>query len=743
MSVTLLVLLQARVLLALLPGDAAQQTPVFLLDPELTVTAPEAAVPFAGFNGSQIFYADGVRVTGMDPKTSLVRWQGGELKTVRYLVDFPERFLLVGEHVQMMSKKRGERLWDFPLNCFAGGECNADILARTDESILVGGFGKLYNMVIPVSLKDGKQIWPSWLTTCGIRKAALVGESLVIACTGERPLVQRIDLKTRITKFAVPSPLPGFSTEELYASSRYLFLVGALEGQSKLLVLDTESGALVARFGIKQSPGESGYLVSPDAGRFVPWQLRQGELVLWGIDAGTEKSLWQQKFPGGRIVGQVGAVAVILGTAQGGSRLIGLDLAEGKLNYDLQLPFPSPAVRLDGARLLMVQAGDPSFVLLDAASGGVTHLGTLAAPPAAAPGRLYFSMDSDRFVTLVDADLTLYTSGPLSSLLSALDDALSRGDAAEADRLHARLAPFRSVLAEASKADDQMTAFRWLLAETSLRKKQADVAVSLALKGIAAARERGLSRWFEPVARFALEAALGPQADTTREVALAAFALARDFALSPPAETVSLPPSDDVLVQFLAALAQSMSGTPEGADALDTIRRLHEVPRFAPLVEAHPFWTVFLVKDVETTLEAAAQAAEIGETGLAADLLRDLARLPMAARLFGDSFDPWLDAQGLYLMPPELQVERLPPLLKALSAQTRSAGKAVLEEADREACRLMCAAAARFCPGACVEEEDCAREQDACSRSCRNGKARFRPVRLNVPLDSQEVYKCR
>ncbi len=741
MSVALLVLLQAQLLLSTAAGETT--VPVQLLDPDFSVSAPEAAFPFAGFNGSHVFYADGVRVTGIDPKTSLVRWQGGELKTVRYLVEYAERFLLVGEHLQMLGKKRGELLWDFPLNCFEGGECNADVLARTDEFILVGGFGKIYNMVLPVSLQDGKQVWPSWLTTCGIRKAALVGDSLVIACSSDKPLVQRIDLKTRITRFAASSPVPGFVTEELYASARYLFLVGTVEGQSKLLVLDTEKGELVARFGIKQSPGESGYLVSPDAGRFVPWQLRQGELALWGIDAGTEKSVWQQKFPEGRIVGQVGATAVILAAGKGASRLVGLDLAEGKLAYDLELPYPSPSVRLDSGKLLMVQSGDPSFVLLKADTGEVTHLGTLRTVPAAAPTRLYFATGAGRFITLVDGEVTLYASGPIGTLLTALDEALARGDSAEADRLHSRLSPFRSVLPEATRADDQMTAFRWLLAEIALRKGQADEALGLARKGVSVAREQGLSRWFQPVARFALEAALGPSSDTTREVALDAFSLVRDFALAAPSESTPGAPSDAMLVQLLTALGQSMCGTPEGADALDAIRRLRDVPRLTPLIEAHPCWTIFMVRDVDTTLEAAAQAAEIGETGLAAELLRDLAKLPMAARLFGDSFDPWLDAQGLYLMPPELQVERLPPLLKALSGQARSAGRAILEEADREACRMACSTAALFCSGTCIEDKECEKEESACTRSCKNGKPRFRPVRMNVPIDSQEVYKCR
>ncbi|MBM4355658.1 MAG: hypothetical protein FJ109_18025 [Deltaproteobacteria bacterium] len=742
MSLALFFLLHARFFLAPLPAETSGPQAVLLLDPDYSAPAPDAAVPFAGFDGSHVFYSDGVGVTGVDPKTSLVRWQGGELKTVRYVVDYSERFLMVGEHAQMMSKKRGKRVWDFPLNCFSAAECNADILARTDDFILVGGFGKVYNMVVPVSLQDGKQLWPSWLTTCGIRKAALVADSLVLACASEKPLVQKIDLKTRLTRFAVPSPVAGFSTEDLYASNTYLFLVGTVEGQRKLLVLDTGSGTLVARFGVKESAGESGYLVSPDAGRFVPWQVRQAELVLWGIDAGTEKTVWQQKYPSGRIVGQEGALAVILASSPGGSRLVGLDLAGGKAAYDLELPFPSPAARLDRGQLLVLQAGDSDFVVLEAGTGEVTHLGTLKSPPPAAPRRLYFSWDSGRFVTLVDNEITLYASGPIATLLSGLDAALSSGDRAEADRLHGRLAPFRSVLPDASRADEQMTRFRWLLAEIALRKGQTDEAAELASTGIALAREQGLPRWLGQVARFALEVAAGPQSDATGQVALDALMLVRDFAIA-SAEPSPEGATDEILVQLLVALAQPLSETAASADALDSVRRLHEVPRFAPLVEAHPFWTIFLVKDVETTLEAAGQAAEVGETGLAAELLRDLAKLPMAGRLFGDSFDPWLDAQGLYLMPEELQAERLPPLLKALSGQARTAGRSVLSEADQEACRLVCATAARFCPGTCISQDDCRKEETACTRTCRSGKPRFRPVKLNVPLDAKEVYQCR
>ena len=208
-------------------GEETVGSSTSLVEPVYSCESSGYQKPYVSFNGSQVLYTDGAQVTGRDPKTGLVRWQGGNLKHVRRVLDFAKTVLLVGEHLQMVEKEWGKQAWDFPLNCFPN-ECNADVLAITGTQALVGGFGTVFNMVNLINLETGKEVWPSWLTACKYRTAAIISDSVILACKSPGPLLQRIDISSRRTLFTAPRPDPGFTPSQLWASSRYLFVDGTL-----------------------------------------------------------------------------------------------------------------------------------------------------------------------------------------------------------------------------------------------------------------------------------------------------------------------------------------------------------------------------------------------------------------------------------------------------------------------------------------------------------------------------------
>ena len=98
------------------PASPAGET--YYLTEEFTHAFAGAELAYATYYGKQVLYFEGGKLVGLDPQTSLVRWQGGNLTTVRQLVDAGDNVLLIGEHLELISKDGGKRVWDFPLNCF-------------------------------------------------------------------------------------------------------------------------------------------------------------------------------------------------------------------------------------------------------------------------------------------------------------------------------------------------------------------------------------------------------------------------------------------------------------------------------------------------------------------------------------------------------------------------------------------------------------------------------------------------
>ena len=703
------------------------------------------SVPFAGFNGSQVVYAEGQGITGRDPKTSLVRWRGGELKRVRRFEDLGDRLMLVGEHVQVVEKEWGKRVWDFPLNCFAD-QCNADILARTEDKLLIGGFGSVYNMLTLISLVDGTEQWPSWLTTCPMKKAAVLSDAVIIACAGGSYLLQKVDLKSRRTEFTSASPDPGFRARELWASETYLFVEGDLSGKRKLYVFSTKDGTLVRKFNVKQGGTgvEVGFLVSPAAGRFVPWQSKGDNLSFWGIDVTTGKVLWQRKFPMGRLVGQHEADAILTASGESDTLLASIDLATGDSRFEHSLPFAKPFAMLLDGNVLATGQGDDRFVVVRSDTGDVRFMGRFDEPLASSPETTYFGASGGKFATLSGNRYTLFELESLAQHAQQLSKLLDSGEEAQALTLYEALAPFRKVVPEARLAFEEMIRYKWLQANLALRRGDNDEAVRLARECRDATRPSGggFGQWHGALTGFGIRCALQEDAAVN-----AAFLLELlDLVLEHTRKLVagrSSTPSPSTLVNLSVVLTGALAGSPQAADAFSRLRKLHQVKELEALFEGHPYWTQFLVEEVEATLGAAFDAQEMEEYSLSADLLHDLSALPMAAELFGQTFEPWLDAQGVYLMPPEFQGEKLPKLVSSLRKRLDQAKKPLLKETRQMVCRSACELALELCGGKCIVQSACEAQANRCRKGCSRGPARWTPPQYSRSTDATDFLQCR
>ncbi len=723
----------------------AQDAAVDYLEGSYTCETTGYQVPYAAHNGREVIYAEGAGITARDPKTSLVRWQGGELKHLRHIVDRNDRLLLVGEHLQLVEKDRGKRVWDFPLNCFPG-ECNADLLARTEGQLLVGGFGQSYNMITVVGIDDGKEAWPSWLTVCPFVRADFVDESVVLVCRAQgptSPLLQRIDLKSRLTLFTAPLPGPGFQPKGFWASSRFLFVEGEQGGKRKMTIYRTEDGEKVRAFNVKTDGESVGFLVSPDQGRFVPWQRKGSEWHAWGMDVETGEVTWHKSWDGGRLLGQHGALVVLAASLERGSRVLGVDLRDGSVRYELPLPVEKPVAVFQRGQLL-VSLPDGSFMVASAEDGRPLHLGRFASPPRGEPGHFYFVAEQNRYLTLDGNRVDLFDRTPLSTQTEAMAASLDRGDLADARTRYERLEPFRGLVGEIASLHDDLVRFRFLRAEAALREGSGVGAAELLEEWLSEAAEMEVSdfvRWYPRLARVALPLSLTHQGEADLFL-VRVLRLFQKVAGEAAFDTKGGLASAEFVATAIA-VAAGVGDPGQNAEAFDALRRLHGNAALAGDFESHPYWTLFLVEEVRTTLSAADEAQKIGEVGLSADLLHDLAKLPMAGQLFGASFDPWIDAQGVYLMPPELQAQRLPGMLQALGKQLDKAAGEVLEESRRDVCSRRCGLAERHCPGQCIDAELCTRAADRCRRECARKGPRFAPPPFSVEPTSAEFPRCR
>jgi len=721
---------------------AAAGSESLVLKPAFSHAVGAYSKPFAGHNGKHLLYSDGTRITGLDTQTSLVRWQGGELESVRQVVDLPGRIMLIGEHVQVIDKERGQRIWDFPLNCFSKDQCNADVLARTRDRLLVGGFGARYNMVQIVGIEDGKEIWPNWVTTCFISLAGIALDSVILVCSTDNPLIQRVELATRRTAYTTLTPAPGFKAEQAWYSDTYVYVVGALDEQKKLYVFGAEDGKVAGKFNIKSSGNEMGFVISPDAGRFVPWQDNGSERTFWGIDVATGKSAWQTKLPSGPIAGQVGSALAVLGSKDDTVSLLGLDLATGKQSFGFPLPFDHPVSTLIDKTLYVVERNGGRFLALDLATGGVTRLGTL--PPNAAPTdeTLYFASTDSGFVALAGNQVTLFQGTSIPAQVEQIVSKLDAGNEAAARDLYEALQPFKRTLPEAAKASREMARYRFLNARLKLRGKTPETGVeplSVVLDDAPSWTDAELTEMLPDVERVALEFAMsGIRSEQLDEALLNALSL-----LAAHGEVVKGIASAN-LVETAVALASALADGSWKLKAAEQVGILEESKNTAAFFDGHPYRTAKEIETIQTTLELADQSYEEGDLAMAADLLKELASNVASERLFGQTYDPWLDAAGLYLLPPEDQQNKIPGVLKGLKSRFESGKKTIEREASRDICERACDLAADLCKTSnCVNPKDCPRSQDRCRSECGRSRMLWSPPSFNVAPTSTTFYKCR
>lgn len=716
----------------------------FILKPSFSCSTDGYAAPFAGFNGQQVLYSNGQRVVGIDPQTSLVRWEGGELKAVRRVIELEDRLLVIGEHVQMLETGRGKRIWDFPLNCFGPAQCNADALAVTDDRFLVGGFGQVYNMIQLVGIADGKEIWPSWVTTCGISTAGIVADSVVLVCNSETSLVSRVDFKSRRTLYNTPSPARGFQPMESWFSESHVYVTGVLGGQKKLYVFATADGSLKGKFNIKEAGAgqDMGFVISTTAARFVPWQKSAGKLVLWGIDVTTGKVAWQNKWPGGKILGQVeSTLALLAGDARGGFRAVGLDLATGDTLFDFPVPFREPKATLLKDDLFLIGAKSKQFVVIDTAAARIAYLGVFDSPPTPGQGGMYFSENAGNFVTLVGNQVTMFSRTSATERVKELTALLDSGNEMAAREQYASLAPFRRTLPDAGAAFREMTRFDWLQAELKLRQKDLPGAIDTAKTIIADGRNWNPAEFrfmFPMLSRFAVQVALTRSSGPAR-LDFLMDTLALLAARSAKVETSQAPDFVDLAV----LLAGTLFGSAHESPALGVMDQLHDVESLTPLLASHPYRLKYQVDEIKMGLDLADQARKEGDFAMAADLLREMSINDTAAELYGSNFDPWLDAAGIYLLPEDLQAMKLPKLLKALKNRFDSAARKLMKQTDTDLCERACDLAERTCPFACVDSSACAKSARKCNSGCRKGRAVWRPAPFSVSPVSTTFFKCR
>lgn len=732
---------------ALLPTRAAAQDSVdgsaYILQPGFTIQTDGYAAPYAGHNGKHILFSKGQQIVGVDPQTSLIRWQEGELKNLRSITDLSDRLLMVGEHIVMRDKGRGKRLWDFPLNCFGPGQCNADVLASTDDKLLVGGFGQVYNMIQLIGKADGKEIWPSWVSTCGIQEAGIVSDSVVLVCTSEHPLVQRVDFQSRRTLFTAPSPVRWFKADDAWFSDAFVYVTGKVAGKRKLYVFSTEDGTLAGKFGVKEGldPSTLGFLISTTAARFVPWQNEDDELTMWGIDVKTGKSVWKSVHHSGRIVGQTGSTLSLLEIRNSRWVATGLDLAGGKTTFRFPVPMEEPrALMLDNLELVWSPLS-LRFLVVDVPAGKVRYLGTFPQAVDARPDKAYFSRLEDTFITLLDNGVTVYSLNAVQSRVDQLKAMLDAGNGKAALEIYETLAPFRRTLPEAADAFEQISAFFWLQARMQLvqsDKPAAVAAVSRLLEDAAGWNSVDFQRNFQRIAGHALQMGLSDTSSSAADDQLKAI-LELVIKFAPTAAG----PDTTLYAGVAISVADSLAGTAQEYSASELVASLQEDNRYTAIVQGSPFWTRFKVEEVGTGLELANQAFLEGDFQVCADLLREMSASPVASDLFGSTFDPWLDAAGLYLLTPDLQAMKLPDVMKALLKRFASGKKSLLMQTRKDICLRTCDFAEKFCPGRCVSPQDCAKSAAGCRTGCRRGKRQWKMPRFSVSPTSTRFFQCR
>lgn len=715
------------------PG-AGIAKPVFRWD------SPTDGLALGSYNGELLVGETASHLAGVDPKTGLVRWEGGTLKSLREFITLKDRYILIGEHVQVVSRLDGKVLWDFPLNCFKDGECNANIVQHEGSQLLAAGFGTQYNMLMLLDAEEGKQIWPSWLTTCSLAAAARVNKVIFTVCSSG-PLLQAYSIANRTTLYSAPNPVDGFVPTRAWYGKRLVYVLGTAEGKNRLLVLDSANGNLKKSFNVKADVGDPGFgfLVAPEGGVFVPWQKEGDTLKLWGLEAETGAVLWSAQFPGGTVLGQSGEIAVLQSQEDVLASLTGMDLATGKPTYRIPLYMRDPLVSLSGDRLILLSHADRSFAVVKVADGLAQTVGQLP-DDSELPGLpLGFWTDGANAVLTAGRARVLFTVGPVSACLDGLHKAIQEGKEEEAFRIYRNLWPYRSVLKEAQHAYQIIAGYRLLKADLLLQQNDVPKAVE-SVQQVLAESETWTAdeyRFTVPrIARFAVHLALSSRKSSARDDFL--FEVLDLFA-NPRYDALPLKVSLDTMLVLASALASGEYG--EAVSQL--LLQVRGRPEMEALVSSHPYYLLAGLRRIRDLLSKARSLLAEYEFLACVDAIEAVTKEPAAQLVFDNEVEAWLDAQSVKLLPAEARPDQLPDIVDGLSKHFDKSSRDSTRRAREEVCLTACDTARSLCEVPCVSARDCDNSARKCRSSCREGKKRYEPPRFSFsPADPRFQERC-
>lgn len=716
---------------------------------------PAAGHAYSAYHGKEVAYFEGAELVGRDPVSGTIKWRSEGVGPIRKAWEVDTRVLVASEHLRMLDATTGKTLWTYPLNC-QPDNCASDVLVVGDSNALVAGFAPQFNMLMLLDLNGGRGAWSSWATTCPMQQAGVAGERVFVLCTNQptagspgaqgtatpaSPAVaQVLDLKTRRLVATLSSPEPGFVAETGWYSSSHAYILGSLGGTRKLVVFDASTGAPLMKYTVKQDGGGPGFFVSPEASRFVSWQITDATLALWGMDGPTGKVAWNIKLKGAEVVGQAGSTLVVTRRSRGQFKLVGLDLVSGETLFERLLPHKSPTFKLQRHNVLIYGAGDRLFMALDATTGVVLAVTQLAHPPAALePTAVCFTSTAENATLRLGNEISLHVRKPFGRWLDSMIAALDSGNELLAGQLLAPLEPFAEVAPEVNTARRSLALFQLLNAEMKLRRKQ----------GAAALVDAGKAT--EWAGRFTLD-----------DVKILGPALMRFWSqcawLCPPkgqrdeflfdalmllhARPGDWGPASDV-VGMAVLLVRTIKDSDFREEARNILQEMHAKKELATAMEQHPYWLQFRFNDLELLLEEAKIQVKQADFLLAAQALHKLAENPTANTAFESEGETWLDAQSAYLLPAELLEERVPPLVLKLDRSLAKARRKVLAEAEKRICQETCRTTGVACHSKCVPPEACLKSIEACVDGCRHQKSSWLLPDFSASPLSPTFFKCR
>lgn len=723
---------------------------------------PAGTHAFAGFHGKEVAYFEGDTLVGQDPASDTVKWKSESVGKVRRVWEMDSNVLLASEHLRLLDTTNGKTLWTYPLNC-QSDSCASDVMAVSDKYAVIAGFAPKFNMLMLLDLASGRNAWTSWATTCPMKQVGVTPERIYVLCVppdatsaptngataapgngyaAPAPAIaQVLDLKTRRVIAQLVSPDAGFVAETGWYSSTHAFILGSVGTTRKLAVFDSATGAVLKRYTVKQdAAGEGpGFFISTDSARFIPWQVVDGAIALWGMEAATGAIAWNVKFAKAKLVGQAGNTLILTQKSRGAVKLVGVDLGTGQTRFERTLPHQEPGFTLQETRILVYGPGDRLFMVLEAATGVVLAVTQLATPPGADElTNVYFGASEEHAVLRFGTHLSLHKRKPFQRWLDSVSSALDTGNELMASQLLQPLLPFAEVAPEVNEARRQMTLFQLLNAEMKLRRKQAAGALEDGQKAMDWAgryTSEDIRHLGPALLRFWAQCAWNCPNNNQR----AEFLF--DALMMLHARPADWGTSADV-AGMAVLLARAVSNSDYGAEARNIIQEMHAKPELAASLEAHPYWLQFQLAELESLLDDAKSLLKDGDYLHAADALHKMAQNPTAGRAFDANDEAWLDAQSAYLLPADLMEERVPPLVSKLDKSFSRTRHRVLSSAEEDVCAESCRTAGTACHGKCVAPEKCAEATDLCVKSCK-GRATWTPPEFNASPLSPTFFKCR